>query len=244
MTEANSEQVVIISGATKGLGRALAYDFARNGYRVVGLYHSDQAAAAEVRAEFFAEGLKGDFIQQDVTDESLGAVQPFIELTETPHLTLINSACASFSPQPLHLLKWQDFESSFAVAVKGTWNCTQLVLRPMLKARRGTIVNVLSDAVNGPPPKGFAAYVTAKYALQGLTRSLASEYSSRGVRVFSVSPGFMETSLTSAWDERLRNAIRDSSEGGAQDPATVAQGIRQLVENPETPGKGENHSFE
>jgi len=54
----------------------------------------------------------------------------------------------------------------------------------------------------------------------------------------------METSLTSAWDERLRNAIRDSSEGGAQDPATVAQGIRQLVENPETPGKGENHSFE
>ena len=242
MTESNSERVVIISGATKGLGRALAYDFARNGYHVVGLYHSDQAAAAEVRAKFFAERLRGDFIQQDVTDESLAAVQPFIE-SETPNLTLINSACARFSPQPLHLLKWQDFESSFAVAVKGTWNCTQLVLRPMLKTRRGTIVNVLSEAVNGPPPKGFAAYVTAKYALQGFTRSLASEYSSRGIRVFSVSPGFMETPLTSAWDERLRNAIRDSSEGGAQDPAVVAESIRQLVENPETPGRGENHSL-
>jgi 3-oxoacyl-[acyl-carrier protein] reductase len=244
MIETKSDRTVIISGATKGLGKALSLNFARHGYQVVGLYNSDQAAAAEVRAEFLAERLKGDFIQQDVTEGNLAAVQPFLELAETTHLTLINNACATFAPQPLHLLKWEDFQSSFAVAVQGAWNCTQLVLRPMLKARRGNIVNVLSDVVNGQPPKGFAAYVTAKYALQGLTRALASEYSSRGVRVFSVSPGFMDTPLTSGWDERLKNAVRDSREGGAQNPATVAEAIRQLVESDETPGSGEDYRFD
>lgn len=242
MTEAKSERVVIISGATKGLGRALALDFGRNAYQVIGLFHSDQVAATEVRSQFLAEQLKGAFIQQDITNEDFEAVQPFLELPEGAELTLINNACAAFSPQPLHLLKWQDFQFGFDVAVHGTWNCTQLVLRPMLKRRRrGTIVNVLSDAINDSPPKGFAAYVTAKYALQGLTRALASEYSSRGLRVFSVSPGFMDTPLTSAWDERLKTAIRDSAKSDTQNPATVAEAIRQLVENPETPGSGEDY---
>lgn len=241
MIEAKSDRMVVITGATKGLGRALALNFARNGYQVIGLYHTDQAAAEEVRAQFLAEQLNGHFIQQDVTQENFATVQPFIDSQTLPHLTLINNACASFSPKPMHLLTWHDFQSSFAVAVQGTWNCTQLVLRPMLKARRGNIVNVLSDAINGPAPKGFADYVTAKYALQGLTRALASEYSKRGVRVFSVSPGFMETSLTAGWDERLKTAIQDSREGGAQDPASVAEAIRRLVESPETSGEGENY---
>ena len=241
MTEAKSDRVVVISGATKGLGRALALDFARHDYQVIGLYNADHTAAAEMRDQFSTEQLSGQFIQQDVTDDDLTAVEPFLNLPQLPQLTLINNACASFTPQPMHLLKWHDFQSSFSVAVRGSWNCTQLVLRPMLKARRGNIVNVLTDSLNDLPPKGFAAYVTAKYALQGLTRALASEYSPRGVRVFSVSPGFMETSLTSAWDERLRNAIRDASPGGAQDPATVAEAIRLLVESPATPGNGENY---
>jgi 3-oxoacyl-[acyl-carrier protein] reductase len=244
MTEEKSERVVIISGATKGLGRALALDFARNGYQIVGLYHSDHEAATEVRTQFLAEQLNGVFIQQDITNEDFAAVHPFLDLPEAAELTLINNACANFLPQPLHLLKWSDFQSSFDVAVRGTWNCTQLVLRPMLKARRGTIVNVLSDTVNGSPPKGFAAYVTAKYALQGLTRALASEYSSRGLRVFSVSPGYMETALTSAWDERLQTAVRDSRKDGAQNPGTVAQAIRHLIETPETSGNGEDYRIE
>lgn len=244
MTEAKSERVVIISGATKGLGRALALDFGRNGYQVIGLYSSDHAAATKVRTQFLADHLNGTFIQQDITNEDFAAVQPFLELPEGAQLTLINNACAAFSPQPLHLLKWQDFQSNFDVAVHGSRNCTQLVLRPMLKRHRGTIVNVLSDAVNDSPPKGFAAYVTAKYALQGLTRALASEYSSRGLRVFSVSPGFMETALTSAWDERLKTAIRDSMKSDTQTPSTVAEAIRQLVENPDTPGEGENYQLE
>jgi 3-oxoacyl-[acyl-carrier protein] reductase len=241
MSETRSERMVIITGATKGLGRALSFDFARNKYRVVGLYQRDQVAADEVRTQFLAEYLDGVFIQQDVTDENFAPIQPLVDSLENPNVTLINNACASFSPKPMHLLNWQDFQSSFAVAVKGTWNCTQLVLRAMLKARRGNIVNVLSDAVNGPAPKGFADYVTAKYALQGLTRALASEYSQRGVRVFSVAPGFMETSLTAGWDERLTNAIKASRKGGPQNPSTVAEAIRHLVESPDTPGEGENY---
>lgn len=143
----------------------------------------------------------------------------------------------------MHLLKWDDFQDSFEVAVKGVWLYTRSVIRPMLKARRGNIVNVLTTAVEGIPPKGFAAYVTAKCALQGLTRALASEYAHRGIRVFSVSPGFMETSLTAGWDQRLKAAMSNASATGAQSPMYVAENIRKLVENPQTPGQGENHTF-
>jgi 3-oxoacyl-[acyl-carrier protein] reductase len=241
MTDAK-DRVAVITGATKGLGRALALNFARHGYNVVGLYKADHSAAKELKLQFSSEGLTGRCIQHDVTDEDVTALQQQLDSFDSPHLTLINNACASFTPQPMHLLKWDDFESSFTVAVKGAWNCTQLVLRGMLKARYGNIVNVLTTAVNDLPPKGFAAYVTSKYALQGLTRAIASEYSTRGVRVFSVSPGFMETSLTSAWDQRLRDSIRQSSPN-VQDPATVAEQVRQLVENPETAGRGEDYSL-
>lgn len=243
MSEAKPDQVVIITGATKGLGRALALTFARRSCHVVGLYHADQLAAEEIRREFAVEHLRGEFIRRDVTHEENGELSPLIDLPESAHLTLINNACATFAPQPMHLLKWDDFQDSFEVAVKGAWVCTRSVIRPMLKARRGNIVNVLTTAIEGIPPKGFAAYVTAKCALQGLTRALASEYSQRGIRIFSVSPGFMETSLTAGWDRRLKTAILNSSATGAQDPMSVAETIRKLVENPETPGQGENHPF-
>lgn len=240
MSEVKPDQVVIITGATKGLGRALALAFAERNYHVVGLYHADQLAAEEIRREFDTRHLSGEFIKRDVTQEENGEISP-LDLPKSAQLTLINNACASFEPQPMHLLKWHDFQNSFEVAVKGSWLSTRSVIRPMLKAHQGNIVNVLTAAIEGAPPKGFAAYVTAKCALQGFTRALASEYSHRGVRIFSVSPSFMETSLTAGWDKRLRAAVLSSSPSGAQSAMDVAKTIRALVENPETPGQGEDH---
>jgi NAD(P)-dependent dehydrogenase (short-subunit alcohol dehydrogenase family) len=110
----------------------------------------------------------------------------------------------------------------------------------MIKKGNGTIVNVLTSAIEGAPPKGFAAYLTAKYALQGFTLALAAEYATRGVRVFSVSPGYMETPLTQQWDARLSEAIRANA-GRITVPAEAAARIFNLVTAGEALGRGENY---
>lgn len=87
MSEAKPDQVVIITGATKGLGRALALTFARRAYHVVGLYHADQLASEEIRREFAIKHLRGEFIRRDVTQEENGEISPLIDLPESAHLT-------------------------------------------------------------------------------------------------------------------------------------------------------------
>jgi NAD(P)-dependent dehydrogenase (short-subunit alcohol dehydrogenase family) len=108
----------------------------------------------------------------------------------------------------------------------------------MLKRKRGAIVTILTNAIEGMPPKGFAAYATAKHALRGFTLALATEYSSRGIKVFGVSPGYMDTPLSQQWDIRLRELIRAHSER-VTIPATAAIRIVELVGDAAIPGKGE-----
>ncbi|MBA2524846.1 MAG: SDR family oxidoreductase [Pyrinomonadaceae bacterium] len=230
---------VIISGATKGLGKELSFAFGKSGYQVFGFFRSDEKVAALMREEFSSTGLKGEFIQHDVTDEGHNEVWEKIN-AEAESLTLINNACAPFEPRPLHLLKWDDFQMAFEVAVKGSVLCAQSVLRTMVRYRRGTIVSILTSALSDVPPKGFSAYLVAKASLQALNKSLAAELSDRGIRVFSVSPSYLETSLTANWDPRLRAQIL--AQGiEPQDPAFVAAYILSLVEDPNVPGRGEDY---
>ena len=232
-------KTVIISGATKGLGKELSFAFGKSGYQVFGFFRSDEKCAALMREEFSSAGLKGEFIQHDVTREGHDEVWERIN-AGAGSLTLINNACAPFEPKPLHLLKWDDFQMAFEVAVKGTILCSQSVMRTMVRHHHGTIVSILTSALGDAPPKGFAAYLVAKASLQALTRSLAAEHCHRGIRVFSVSPSYLETSLTANWDPRLRSQIL--AQGiKPQDPAFVAAYILGLVEDPNVPGRGEDH---
>jgi len=230
---------VIITGGTKGLGRELALAFGRAGHFVVALYASDEAAAQEFSAALSAAKISGVALRHDVRSGET-AIWNRPEIQEAESLTLVNNACATFSPTPMHQLNWENFEDGFLVAVKGAWGCSQALIRLMLKNGRGSIVNVLTSAVEGSPPKGFAAYLTAKHALQGFTLALAAEYSPRGVKIFSVSPGYMETPLTQQWDSRLRESIRANS-SRITIPAEAAGRILDLVEDIAVPGRGENY---
>jgi 3-oxoacyl-[acyl-carrier protein] reductase len=233
-----SRHTVIITGATKGLGRELALVFAASGSRVLGLFSSDTVAAAKLEIELAAKSDDSIVIRHNAASESADLwSRP--EIQDAANLVLINNANGPFTPQPFHLLRWHDFESGLNVGLRGAWQCSRAVLKPMLRAGHGTIVNVLTSAVHGLPPKGFAAYATAKHAQRGLTLALAAEYKDKGLRVFSASPGFMRTSLTSAWDPRLVDAITAS--GAVSDPADAAQKIRALVDSPETVGRGEDY---
>ncbi len=231
-------KTVIITGGTKGLGRELSLTFGRAGYFVIAFYAADKTAAEHLQSAFAAEKISGSVVQHDVTLEN-SEVWQRAEILDAENLTLIHAACAPFAPTLLHQLGWPDFQNSFEVAVKGGWLCAQNLIRPMLKRGSGTMVNVLTSAIEASPPKGFAAYAAAKHALRGLTLSLAAEYGPRGVRVFSVSPGFMPTPLTEKWDARLRAAIQSAARN--TDPTEAAKKILALVESKTTIGHGENY---
>lgn len=229
---------VIITGATKGLGKELSFAFGKSGYQVFGFFRSDEKVAALTREEFSSSGLKGEFIQHDITHEGHEVWEKINAQAES--LTLINNACAPFEPKPVHLLKWNDFQMAFEVAVKGSFLCAQSVMRTMVRHRCGTIVSILTAALGDVPPKGFSAYLVAKASLQALTKSLAAEHSGRGIRVFSVSPGYLETSLIANGDPRWRSQILALGIK-PQDPAFVAAYILGLVEDPNVLGRGEDY---
>ena len=232
-------KTVVVTGGTKGLGREISLAFGRAGFHVVALYGGDQAAAQDWTAALTAVGGAGVALQHDVASEDV-SLWGRPEIQEADQLAFIHNACAPFTPVPMHQLTWQDFENNHRVAVRGAWQCSQPLIRLMIKRKTGVIIPVLSEAVEGPPPKGFSAYVTAKYALRGFTLALAAEYAVRGLKIFSVSPGFMDTALTRRWDERLRETIRGAG-GRITEPAAAARRIVELATDSATPGTGENY---
>jgi len=234
------KRTVIVTGGTKGLGREISLVFARGGWTVVALYSSDEVAAQQLSAELEALKAPGIAARHDVRSSD-SAVWNRPEIQEAGDLALIHNACAPFDPVPMHQLKWIDFEKSISVAAQGAWACTQPLLRLMVVKRRGTIVNILSSAIAGTPPKGFAAYTVAKHALRGMTAALAAEYRARGVRIFSVSPGYMDTPLTQGWDARLREAVRANSPRLTV-PSAAAQRILDLVTSMDVPAAGEDYA--
>jgi 3-oxoacyl-[acyl-carrier protein] reductase len=228
-----------VTGGTRGLGRELSLELGRAGYNVLAIYRQDEDAADELRSQFSSLGIAGECRRIDLCqpaarkaiEEAVGPVG------DTEAFVLVHGAVAPMQPKALHLFGWEDFEEQLAPAVQGAWACSLALLKHLTRSKRGRIVNVLSRVIHEPASKGFAPYLMAKYALQGFTQALARDYP--GIGVFSVSPGFMDTDLTRAWDERTRATFS----GKARPVSEVAARIRELVEAPATPGRGEDHSI-
>ena len=230
-----TDRTIIVTGATKGLGRAIALAFAAAGHRIIGTYANDDAAADVTHRELQSFNSKSAILKHDVRNE-FDTLWGSLEVSPNEKLTLINNACASFVPTPFHLVRWDEVQHAIDVGLKGSWQFSQSLLRPMIRARNGTIVNILTTAVHGIPPKGFSAYLVAKHAIRGLTLAMAAEYSAKGIRVFSVSPGFMKTALTERWDHRLVESMHDELT-----PEMRASKIQELIEDESTAGQGEDY---
>lgn len=233
-------KTAVVIGATKGLGRATSIAFARSGYQLVGTYKTDRSAANQLVAEMANEGISIRLIRCDAADGESNEVWDAPEIQAAEALVLVNNACPGFRPAPLHKVTWSQVEDQVNIGLKSAWISCQAAVRRMAKTGNGTIVNVSSAALEGLPPKGFAPYVIGKHALRGLTLSLASEFCSRGVRVFSVSPGFMATDFTNDWDPRLRDAIA-SSGARVSNPSDAGARIVELAGTPGFPGQGEDY---
>jgi 3-oxoacyl-[acyl-carrier protein] reductase len=199
-------QVALVTGASRGIGRACAVLLGRRGAKVVVNYAGNEAAAAET-AKLVAEvGAVVELARFDVA--SAGACAEWVERIVEKHGrldVLVNNAGIAVDGLLLRL-KEEDFARQFAVNVQGPFFLCKAAARPMMKQRSGAIVN-LTSVVGEMGNAGQAAYSATKAALIGFTKTLARELASRQIRVNAVSPGFIDTEMTQGIPEPARQKM-------------------------------------
>ncbi len=196
-------KVAVVTGASRGIGRACAEALAAGGWRVAIGYRSSESDAKEALAAIEADGGSGTIVHMDTLDAA-SVKQAFEEVAGSlgPVTGLVNNA--GFSQDGL-LLKYplETFARTMDTNVRGAFLASQAAVRTMLRARWGRIVN-MSSAVAIRGNAGQTAYAASKSALVGLTKSLAREVGVKGITVNAVCPGLVDTDMTSYLTEPAR----------------------------------------
>jgi 3-oxoacyl-[acyl-carrier protein] reductase len=198
-----TSKVAVVTGASRGIGRACAVALSEGGWTVAIGYRSDETAAKEAATALEASGTPGLAVFLDTTDR--GSVQEAFRRVsdEVGNITgLVNNA--GFSQDGL-LLKYpmETYDRVMDTNVKGAFLCSQAALRGMLREKWGRIVN-MSSAVALRGNAGQTVYAASKTALLGLTSSLAREVGVKGITVNAICPGLVDTEMTSHLDDRAR----------------------------------------
>ncbi len=202
-----SGKVALVTGASRGIGRATAIAFGKQGAEVLVHYGKNEAAAREVAESIVGEGGKAHVAGFDVSDPA--AVEQGIEamVKRVGRLDVL-VANAGISRDGLALrLNYDDLEALWQTNVRGALASAKAALRPMLSAKKGRIVFV-SSVVAEMGNVGQTAYATTKAALIGAARSLARECASRNITVNVVAPGFIDTDMTSAMTDAMREQLQ------------------------------------
>jgi 3-oxoacyl-[acyl-carrier protein] reductase len=209
MTDA-PRKVAVVTGGSRGIGRACAVALAEGGWSVAIGYRTNEADAKETLAALEAAGMPGLAVALDVTDES-SVAEGFRRIAgELGGVTgLVNNAGLS---QDGLLLKYslQTYDRVMATNVRGAFLCSQAALRGMLRAKWGRIVN-MSSAVALRGNAGQTVYAATKTALVGLTKSLAREVGVKGITVNAVCPGLLDTDMTSHLNDAARAVYVDQT---------------------------------
>jgi 3-oxoacyl-[acyl-carrier protein] reductase len=196
-----SGKVAIVTGASRGIGRAVAALLAARGAHVVAVARADHAAGTV--AAIHAAGQRADVASVDVTDA--GAVEAMVAKTVERHGRvdiLVNNAGIA-RDQLLLRMKREDWDQVIATNLTAAFICTQAVLRPMVRQRSGRIVSI-SSVVGQTGNAGQANYAASKAGLIGFSRALAREVASRNITVNVVAPGLIDTDMTRALTEKLQ----------------------------------------
>ena len=201
-----SGKVALVTGGSRGIGRAASEALAARGAHVVINYVSNEAAAQKTAEAIHAAGGKAELVQFDVGNGEV-AEKAIAEVAKRLGRLDILVASAGIAIDGLLLrLKDEDFDRILAVNVKGSVFCARAAIRTMMRAKTGRIV-FLSSVVGEMGNAGQTAYAASKAALLGVTRSLAREYASRGITVNAVTPGFVDTDMTSNLTDDQKTAM-------------------------------------
>jgi 3-oxoacyl-[acyl-carrier protein] reductase len=199
-------RVALVTGGSRGIGRAISQTLARAGAHVFVNYARGEAQARAVCEAIAAAGGSAEAIGFDVADgaATTAAIERIVKEKGRLDVTISNAGIALDGL--LLRLKDEDVDRMLAVNLKGALNVAKAAMKPMMKARFGRIVFV-SSVVGEMGNPGQAAYSATKAALLGLTKTLAKEYASRGVTVNAVTPGFIETDMTASLPATVREQM-------------------------------------
>ena len=218
-------KTVIITGASRGIGRGIAEVFAKQGANIAFTYRSSDEKAKALEDELSANGCKVKGYKSDASNFEAAQQLAVDVLEEFGSIDVLVNNAGITKDGLLMRMSENDFDSVMDINMKSVFNMTKAVLRPMLKQRKGSIIN-MSSVVGVKGNAGQANYSASKAAINGFTKSTALELGSRNIRCNSIAPGFIETEMTDALGEdqiqEWRNTIPLKRGGTTEDIANSA----------------------
>ena len=219
-----ADEVVLVTGGTRGIGRAITEAFAARGATVVACYYSNEEAAAETETAF--ADAPGEVSTRQVDVRDYGAVDEAFDAVEDDHgqgTVLVNNA-GVMSMGLVVRMDPEEWTRTIETNLTGTFNCTRRAVRSMLRGEAGSVVNISSIAGSSSWP-GQTAYAASKAGIEGFTRSTARELGGRDVRINAVAPGLVQTATyedlqEGGFDEASQGSI---PQGREADPEEVAE---------------------
>ena len=224
-----SGKTAVVTGGSRGIGRAICLELARRGANVVFSYAGNTAAAAKTLEELKALGVEARAIQGNVADPAAAKTLIDTAVKELGGIhILVNNAGITRDGLAM-AMKEEDFDAVIETNLKGAFLCMKAAIRPMMKARYGRIVNLSSVvALRGNP--GQVNYCASKAGLIGMTKSLAKEMGARGITVNAVAPGYISTDMTAALPDAARDVMLSTIPvGRAGSPEDVAAAVAFLA---------------
>lgn len=222
-------KAALVTGASRGIGRTIAIELAKQGANVAVNYAGSEAKAEAVVEELKALGVEAFKIQADVSNEA--SVKEMVKsvVSEFGSLDVLVNNAGVTRDNLLMRMKEEEFDDVININLKGVFLCTKAVTRQMMKQRAGRIINVASIVgVSGNP--GQANYVAAKAGVIGLTKTTAKELASRNILVNAVAPGFISTDMTDELTEEQKEAMLAMIPlARLGDPEDVAKVVRFLA---------------
>lgn len=229
MSSKLSGKVAFVTGASRGIGRAIALQLAQDGAKVALNFASNSAKAEEVKAQIEAAGGEAMLVQGDVAKFEV-VTELIKKVVDTwGRLDILINNAGITRDNLLLKMSEEDFDKVISTNLKGVFNCTKAVTKLMMKQRGGRIVN-MSSVVGLKGNISQANYAAAKAGIIGFTKSAARELASRGVTVNAVAPGFINTDMTAALSEKVKEVmLQEIPAGRMGTPEDVANAVAFLV---------------
>ena len=201
-----SEKTAVVTGGSRGLGRAICLELARGGANVMLCYAGNEAAANETVAACESLGAKAAAVRCDVSKEDEVKALMDAALKTFGRIEILVNNAGITRDGLLMMMKPEDFDAVIAANLRGAFLCMKAVARQMVKQRYGRIVN-LSSVVGLRGNAGQVNYAASKAGVIGMTKSLAKELAGRNITVNAVAPGFIDTDMTAVLPEAAREAL-------------------------------------
>ena len=218
-------KIAVVTGASRGIGRAIALELAEQGATVIINYNGSKEKAEAVKQEIESKNEKAEIYQCDVSD--FESCQKFFKDVLDNHQRidiLVNNAGITKDGLLMRMSE-EDFDRVLNINLKGTFNCIRFASRQMMKQRSGRIIN-MSSVVGVSGNAGQANYAASKAGVIGLTKSAAKELASRGITVNAIAPGFIHTDMTEVLSEQVKEECKKQiplgTFGKAEDVAHAA----------------------